>query len=363
MKNPDRDSLDKRLTDDAPQFDFFQAVRLLVRQSRQNASVNGSAPPGEDSSPAKEAVRFRSSPTLSFAAAPIQSIKPPADGAPAEMTVTFMGLTGPSGALPHHYTSTVIEQERNRDPSMRAFFDLFHHRLVSHFYRAWEKYRFPTAYERTRLGTSGHDRTTAHTPWNGTDPFTSALMCLVGLGNRGHQGRLNVGEELLLFYAGQYSRRPRSAGTLATLLTDCFGVTTEVLQFHGRWLPLEEADRSRLGRPDGAEGYCTLGRSLVLGRQVWECQSRFRIRLGPLTYDQFCKFLPGSEGLRQATELTRMYAGAEFDFDVEPVLLAAERPRSRLGRKGGGRLGANFWLSSGPAAKDFDKRAFVSKAT
>jgi type VI secretion system protein ImpH len=372
MSEPAENSVNQKLMEDPSEFDFFQAVRLLVRAAGENGAgsngnesewVRGSAAPGEDVSPAKEAVRFRSAPSLSFAAAPIRSIKPGEDGAPAEMTVTFMGLTGPSGALPHHYTSTVIEQERNRDGSLRAFFDLFHHRMVSLFYRAWEKYRFPTAYERTRMApVADRFKEKTNSPWQGTDPFTSALLCLVGLGNPAQQGRLSVGEELLVFYAGQYSRRPRSAGTLETLLSDCFGVSAKVLQFHGRWLPLEESDRSRLGRPDGKDGYCALGRSLVLGRSVWECQSRFRIRLGPLTYGQFQRFLPGSEGLKRVGELTRMYAGPEFDFDVEPVLLADERPRSCLGRKGGGRLGRDFWLSSGPAQEDFEKRAFVIKS-
>ena len=38
-----------------------------------------------------------------------------------------------------------------RNQGLREFLDIFNHRLISFFYRAWEKYRFPIAYEREQL--------------------------------------------------------------------------------------------------------------------------------------------------------------------------------------------------------------------
>ena len=346
---------------DSSRFDFFQAVRLLERHARRGR--DGSVAVGEDVPPDREAVRFTSCPSLGFAAAPVQAVKLPSQDttpdAPAQMAVTFMGLTGPAGALPHHYTSTVIAQERARERSLRGFFDLFHHRLVSLFYRAWEKYRLPVAFERSRCASAGIEGEAV--PWVGRDPFTSALLCLAGLGNPGEQGRLSVREEVLVFYAGQFSRRPRSASVLEAVLGECFGVRAKVQQFRGRWLALETSERSRLGKA-GGDGYCALGRSLVLGAKVWDVQSSFRIRLGPLNYQQFCGLLPGSERLRQVGDVARCYVGAELDFDIELELDARERPRSRLGRRAGaGRLGANVWLSSGPAEGESVKRAFRVK--
>ncbi|WCF13579.1 type VI secretion system baseplate subunit TssG [Edwardsiella piscicida] len=63
----------------------------------------------------------------------------------------------------------------------------------------------------------------------------------------------------------------------------------EILPFQGRWLKLDEADLLTLGRQN-----CTLGEWPVLGRQVWDAQSQFRIRLGPMSYQQFQPFLPGA---------------------------------------------------------------------
>ena len=89
--------------------------------------------------------------SLPFPASQIQAIEWP-EGEPPRVVVNFMGLTGPVGALPQVYTELVIERIRARDRSLEAFFDIFNHRFLSLFYRAWEKYRFLVGYERDRSG-------------------------------------------------------------------------------------------------------------------------------------------------------------------------------------------------------------------
>jgi type VI secretion system protein ImpH len=139
---------------------------------------------------------------------------------------------------------------------------------------------------------------------------------------------------------------------LAGVLSDRFGVPVRVEQFRGKWLRLDEHDRSRLGCGPGKDGYCSLGRSLVLGRRVWEVQSSFRVRLGPMDCDQFRRFLPRSEGLPLVGQLTRLYAGAEFDFDVQLVLKKEEVPPCRLGGGSLPRLGWTTWLQTSELSED-----------
>ena len=67
------------------------------------------------------------------------------------------------------------------------------------------------------------------------------------MGTKGLRGRLEVEDEALLFYAGLLAQHPRSASALEGLLQDYFGVPVQVTQFIGQWLPLSEANRSRLG--------------------------------------------------------------------------------------------------------------------
>jgi type VI secretion system protein ImpH len=327
-------------------FEFFQAVRLLGRLA------NGSAV-GRDEPPEREAVRFRAAPSLSFAPAAVREVRlaPPTDGdgeAPAEMLVSFLGLTGPSGALPHHYTALLLRRGRDKDHTLRDFFDLFNHRLVSLFYRAWEGHRLAAAYERSKADAPDAD-----------DPITRGLYCLAGLGAPGLRGRQEADDEAFLYYGGHFSRRTRPASALEDVLEDYFGVPVCVEQFRGRWLLLTPEDRSYLAGPGEGEGLnCRLGEDVIVGERVWDAQSKFRLRVGPLRYDQFRRLLPDGDGLRPVCELTRSYAGPEFSFDVQAVLAAGEAPGCWLGGDGA-RLGWDSWVFAAEEAPQADDAVFA----
>src|SRR5262245_18194950 len=149
--------LERVLFEEGYRFDFFQAVRVLERlyPNRQ--------PVGRDALPSQEVVRFRSHLSLSFPPSAIHEIERLQDGrGPAQMTVAFMGLTGLLGVLPRHYTELLLERVRHKDQTLRDFLDFLNHRLISLFYRAWEKYRFPIAYERAMVQQKGYDRFSLH---------------------------------------------------------------------------------------------------------------------------------------------------------------------------------------------------------
>jgi type VI secretion system protein ImpH len=318
----------KTLDDEAFRFEFFQAVRLLERLDPGRAPVGRhEAPPG------REAVRFRTRPTLQFPASQVYELKrTPEDAAPAELSVDFMGLTGPSGVLPSHTTELVAERARAKDHAIWEFFDLFSHRMVSLFYRAWERYRFTVAFERGK-----HDE------------LTDDLFALVGMGTRGLRGRLGLPDEALVFYGGLVAQRPHSAGAVASVLGDYFGVPARVEPFTGQWLELDGESRTRLGAANSR-----LGESTVAGARVWDAQSKFRVWFGPLRLAEFEGLLPAGADYAPAVSLGRLLAGAELDFDVRLVLKAAEVPDCRLGEGGPTRprLGWTTWLKTRPFQAD-----------
>jgi len=142
--------LNQKFFDEPYSFEFFQAVRLLERMYPERATI------GRDSLPVAEVVRFRSRPTLGFPASEIHELRETdedfTDLRKLEMFVNFMGMVGAIGVLPPHYTELVAERARYRDTAMWAFLDIFSHRAISLFFRAWEKYRFPFDYERSQFG-------------------------------------------------------------------------------------------------------------------------------------------------------------------------------------------------------------------
>jgi type VI secretion system protein ImpH len=317
---------------EAPQrFDFFQAVRLR-RQMTAGTTVGD----------VSDVVRFRTRLSLEFPASAIHDLRWfTDDGAsrPPEMTVSFMGLTGPSGVLPRHYTELLIERAvRYKDHTAHAFFDLFNHRLIALFYQAWEKYHFFVAYERG-------DRET----------FTRYILDLVGLGTNGLQNRLREGDQgmpdqALGYYGGLTAQRPHGATALAAILRDYFGTEVEVEQCRGRWLVIAPSDRTRLGLV-----HCALGNGAVLGHRVWDRQSSFRVRLGPLPKAQFDQLLPNGMAFLALVRFVRFFVGPALDFDIQLVLRREDVPDCRLGAgPEGPRLGWSTWLKTAPLAEHAD---------
>ena len=331
-------------------FEFFQAVRLIAltagsKASRQDTHAYGQSRLGR--LPYEEQVRFRAHIGHAFPASAISSFALPlADektNAPVpEMTVTFFGLAGTGGILPAHYTQLLIDRVREKDFRLRDFWDLFNHRLIAQFYRAWEKCRFYVRYEQARR-TGGEN-----------DQFTRMLFSLVGLGTPGLRDRQALPDEALLHYAGHFAHRPRSAVALQQIAADCFGFPTEVLQFQGQWLNLQRTDRTQLT----PGGHNRLGISAIAGSRVWGIENKFRLRLRVSRYADFCKFLPGRAGHVSLSQLVRFYVGATLDFDIQIVLAKDEVPRCQLTRDAGMQLGWNTWLGTPPAA-DVDDAVFA----
>ena len=336
-------SVERLLFEEGYRFDFFQAVRVLERLYPHRQPV------GHDMAPADEVVRFRPHLSLSFPPSAIHRIsRADAEARPAEMLVAFMGLTGPQGVLPRHYTELLLEHGRKKDHALRDFLDLFTHRLISFFYRAWEKYRVPVAYERALLRRHADDR------------FSTSLYALIGMGTKGLRNRLEVNDRTLLSYTGLLAQQPRSASALASLLSDYFAVPVRVIQFVGEWLPLTPENRSRLGP---RQAHNALGMSAVAGSHVWDQQATFRLRIGPLTLAAFRRFLPSETAFRALVQLSRFFVGQEDDFEVQLVLQKTDVPRCHLGGETPPRLGWSAWLTTGVGPNDAEDAIFPGNLT
>lgn len=366
----DEPTLAETLWAEPYRFQYFAALRVLARLSELNAG-DDDEPPG-----ALAAIRFRVHQSLTFPASEIWDVRRLADTSQTEMTVCFFGLTGPQGALPRPYTEHVMQRVRKGDHSLRDFLDMFNHRLLTLFARAGEKYRFYYAYEAAAAQERARRRQGPH-KLRGflleqraqLDLFSQLLLDLGGMGTpllryknsdrTAPVPRLDVPDATLRYYSGHLTQRHHCAVSLARMLADYFCVPAEILSFVGQWLQLPREHQTCLQRRSlgtltasdkpPAEGTCNdprLGQNTVVGARVWEVQGRFRVRLGPLKFAEFQHFLPVGEKYRQLAHLVRLYVGATFDFDVQPVLIGSEVPWCQLGAKGARapRLGWTTWL-------------------
>jgi len=327
-------SLKQQLFEATTRFEFFQAVRLLRKLSSGRVGV------GRDRDPGREVVRFRSDLSYSFPVGDIRSLEEAEGDAPHEMTVSFMGVATPSsfGSLPIPYVEEIRRLERDKDFALRDFLDLFNHRLVSLFYRAWERSRPAVLHD---LGEQS--------------AFESALLAAIGLSGSRIPLRLPFDRRELLSRAGLLAMQPAPASAIESLVESVFGIPTRVEQFVPGWCGIEQEDLTRLGRANA-----TLGESVNLGSEVRLYQSKFRIRLGPMDLGLYESLLPGGDGFSRLSSVVQLAAGVELDFDFRLVLKAEEVPALCLGGDEGRdesrvgepicRLGFSTWLKS----EDFD---------
>jgi type VI secretion system protein ImpH len=309
-------------------FDFFQALRRI------DCLYPGKPRLGKGLRPADDVIRLGQEPSMAFAPASLASFRLPADGRPARAEVRFLGLLGPNGPLPLHLTEYARTRLLNSgDATFVRFLDMFNHRFLLLFYRAWAQAQPAASLDRPR-----------------EDRFTIYVGALEGIAGSRMRERDEIGDFAKLFFAGWLGRQVRNRDGIAALLASYFRVGVVIEEFVGHWLHLPDRDQTRLCAGHAGGPAAQLGIGVVLGARVWDRQHKFRVRLGPLTLAQYESFLPGGRALGRLVDWIRQYFCFELEWDVQLVLAHDDVPKARLGQFG--RLGWTMWLGVRPAASD-----------
>jgi type VI secretion system protein ImpH len=313
------------LADEPYRHDFYQALRRLECLHQDKPRWGRALRPGD------EPVRLGQDPDLAFAPAPLASFEPGEEGAPPRLQVRLFGLFGPNGPLPMHITEYARERLRNQgDRTLSRFLDIFHHRFLALFYRAW-------AQAQPHVNRDRPD----------DDHFAVYIGAFLGISPGAFRDRDTLPDLAKLFHVGALVRQVRNAEGLAAILQHFFRVPVALEQFIGHWMTLGERERTCLA----AEG-AVLGTGAVLGSRVWDRQHKFRVRIGPLPLSQYESFLPGGTPLGKLVDWVRLYCCFEFDWDVRLLLRRNEVPPLTL--DGGRQLGWTTWLGRRRADTDAD---------
>jgi type VI secretion system protein ImpH len=344
----------ERLAREPERFALVDALRVLEAAARaelrRDPRRTPRAPLGGDAEPAREVARLASVPSLAFPAAELASFRPGEEGGPPRLGVTFLGLIGPGGILPRHYTEMAIAATRARSTALADLLDLFTHRLLSLYARAAVKYR--------------HARLAEATPAGGSDPVTRALLAVIGLATPGLAGRLGVADAVPVFYGGLFAQSPPSAARIEAMVSDLLGRPVRVLQFVGAWVDIPISERTRLPGPGFAPGaHGRLGVDAAVGIRAWNPQAAFRLQLGPLDAAGFAALLPGGRLLDDLVHLVRGYVGPAIDFAVNPLVAPEAVPRLVLGGTGTPpRLGWTTWLGLRDDPRPASEAMFQARA-
>ena len=296
-------------------YTLFAALRLLEQVFAENPRL------GESRKAADDPVRLGQAPHLSFAPCDVAQLTNGDEGGMRLEQFAF-GLFGPNGALPLHLTELAYERRRHKeDATVVDFLNLFQHRLISLFYRAWAESEPAVSLDRPD-----------------SDRFRTYVGALIGMAPDSARDADSVPDYAKLSRAGLFAAQPRSAEGLEAVLADYFGIDVEVRQFVGSWLEIPDDLQCRLGGSEAA----ALGSNATLGASTWQCQHKFEIVLGPLPHTAFSNFLPGAPGLAELHALVRQYTNDEWEWQVRLLLRDVEIPGARL--DGASPLGWTSWL-------------------
>lgn len=308
-------------------YDFFSVLRYIECLHADEPRL------GEAARPADEPIRLTQEPSLAFAPATLASFTAGDGSRPHRLSAYFLGLFGPHGPLPLHLTEFARDREHNyEDAAFRRFADLFHHRLMLLFYRAWANANPAASLDRPA-----------------PRRFDAYVGSTFGLGMPALRNRDAVPDEAKLYLAGLLGLGTRPAQALVAMLREYVELPFGLRQFAGAWMGLARQDRSCLGARSAAS---TLGADIVLGGSVWACQHRFRLICGPVAFADFKRLLPGRDTLARLRDLVRNFVGDEFEWDLNLVLFAADVPKLQLGVAG--ELGWTSWLGGRGSEADAD---------
>jgi type VI secretion system protein ImpH len=266
-------------------FDFFHAIRRLDCEQPNKPQTGQSVRVADDS------VRFGQEASLAFAPATFQSVERH-ESRPPRLIQRFLGLFGPQGPLPTHLTEYVRERIRNHDDhTLQRFADIFHHRIVSFFYRAWARVRPTVSFDK-----------------RGADRFGDYVGSLFGLGMKSLERRDALPDLAKRHFAGLFGCQTHHAEGLLAILRGYFRLPVQMQEFIGQWIELPKDCRCLLG-----ESSARLGVETTVGSHVWDCQQKFRIIFGPLGLSDYYRMLPGGTQLASGASADGKNDGQAWD--------------------------------------------------
>ncbi|MFG6447440.1 type VI secretion system baseplate subunit TssG [Roseateles sp. BYS180W] len=312
----------------AEQAPWAQAFLPLLRRV---AALRSDLPGvGEALRPSAEAFRIGQTASLSFAPREIAALQEQAGK--LMLTLYGLGMLGPQGPLPLHMTDQVRERvDTKRDHTLNHFLDLFHHRALSHFYRAWAQSQ----------AAAGLDRASE-------ESFSNYVARLCGDEPELAQG-LALPTHARWATTAHRVRQARNPDGLAAAVAQFFGISVKLQEHCLQWMRLAPEDESHMGSPGPAS---VMGQGAVAGEAIPDRQSRFRLVLGPLTLEQYLRFTPeghrGARDLPALVELVRAFIGFEYAWEVELLVHRHSAPPCHLGDAQ--QLGWSTWMGTPDAA-------------
>ena len=269
--------------------------------------------------PSEEIIRIGQIPSLIFSPREIAEVT--FDNGRTHIKTYGLGLWGPNGPLPLHFSEIAQHRrEMQHDHTLTNFVDLFHHRALSMFHRAWE----------INQSTAGLDR-------QHDEKFSRYPAWLTG-GELDELATTNLPTHAQLSASAHLKHQSKNPSAIVQTLSHYFQVPVTLEEYHFNWMDIDPSDRTQLGLGENT----FLGQSAMLGECVPDRQNAFLLTLGPLSLSQYLRFLPNGEDLGTLIDWIRAFVGLEYKWILKLLVEQEEATPVQLGGSQG--LGWSTWL-------------------
>ncbi len=292
---------------------FISVLRAIA------ARYSHRPPVGRAALPSEEAFRIGQRAYMAFAPREIACMD--WRNGKVNLQVFGTGVWGAQGAMPLHFTELVYSRMENHDHALADFVDLFHHRALSLFYRAWFISQDSATLDRTD-----------------DEKFAFYVGSLAGLDLQEITAS-SLPSHTRLRSTAHLVREARNPEGLLGAIQDYFQVPVNIKEFVGQWIALERCDQTQLGNNDAA---MLLGKGAILGETVLDRQHKFQLIIGPLSLEQYLRFSPWGQDLPILKEWVRNFVGFEYAWEELLLLNAQAVPHASL--DGTHQLGYASWL-------------------
>lgn len=311
------------LTEQPYRFGFYQTLRNLEQLTPDNPRLGDSQQPNHD------CIRLGQKPSSLFAPSTLAECY--TDKQLAYLNVYFFGLFGTNGPLPLHLTEFAHSRSHNlHDKTMIDFLNIFHHRFLSLFYRAW-----------------ANKEPTVHYDRPDSDRFHTYVGALFGIGSPALKNCDEMPDNSKLHFAGYLSSSPHHTFGLVSILRAFFKVPVNIQEYIGEWLKIPKESQTRLGQNKSSG---MLGQSTMLGQLNWQRQYKFRLLIGAMPLSDYEALFPKQPTLFLLASIIKNYIGHDLNWEVKLILKKEERPQATLGEYG--QLGLSTWLTNKPTEHD-----------
>ena len=294
-----------------PEFNFFQALRLLESTDPKDGAYS--------------ALRLKGENSAAFKANFIEAVEISTNGEQPElkMLVNGFNLSGQNGPLPDIFSELFYREETSGNRGPNEFINIFNDRLLHSLFKMKKRFGL--------MLFNGSDSDGEH---------KKILESVSGLPtNQSLVEKLprRYGEFWKTFSVALANRRINYS-LLKNILTETLGIQISIEPGLGSWRELPREYRARI------DGGARLGMGPGLGSRYWANSSRIGLRLFLDSRKRCLDLLPGGEEHTDFCQLVSVLVDGLHEVKVGLVLLWDSVPESRI--EIDFRLGHTSWLKN-----------------